>query len=62
MASEDVVCRELEWTMAEFEKLRGEKEVWVLQGEHLEMYFAEGYRRSVGAMVGWLGRVVGRGK
>lgn len=54
MATQDIVCGPLEFTMGAFDKLQGPKEVCILEGEHLPQYFDPGFAKSVGAMVSFL--------
>jgi uncharacterized protein len=58
MATEDVVCGPLEWTKGVFEKeFKGSnKEVLVLEGEHLPQYFDPGFGKSVEGMLDFLRR------
>jgi hypothetical protein len=54
MATEDVVCGPLEWTKSEYGKLKGPKDLCVLEGEHLPQYFDPGFPKSVDAMLAFL--------
>ena len=54
MATEDVVCGPLDFTKGWYDKLTGEKELCILEGEHLAQYFDPGFPKSVDAMLGFL--------
>jgi hypothetical protein len=56
MATEDVVCGPLEFTKGWYGNLKGEKEICVLEGEHLPQYFDAGFAKGVEAMLKFLGK------
>jgi uncharacterized protein len=54
MATQDIVCGPLEFTKGVYDKLKGPKEVCILEGEHLPNYFDPGFGKSVEAMISFL--------
>ncbi|KAH8901564.1 alpha/beta-hydrolase [Thozetella sp. PMI_491] len=56
MATDDVVCGPLEFTMEWYDKLGCQKEICILKGEHLPQYFDPGFPKSVEAMLAFLAK------
>jgi pimeloyl-ACP methyl ester carboxylesterase len=54
MATNDMVCGPLEFTMEWYNKLQCPKELCILEGEHLAQYFDPGSPKSVKVVLGFL--------
>lgn len=54
MATQDIVCGPLDFTKGVYDKLKGPKELCILEGEHLPQYFDPGFGKSVEAMISFL--------